>query len=376
MASPRLPLLLPLLLVLAFSLAPSLSLHGSAVAHSISGIEVSDSDIDSYLRGSASNEGDSAAVAVPAAEEHEGRKLQQQVACGKDSIRITNRFISDNMNGSATYQLFIKNICPEDVIGRLVFWNCDIDSIFSAGNLNFQTGKPLFNSCCKPRGRNFCELAVNTAVNGVQLPAGREFKVLYMNTKPVYPCVQQLTFRNGRMASSRLPLLLPLLLVLGLSVAPSLSTHGSALAPSISASDVSDGDIDRYVSGIANSEAESTAVAVPGAEEHVRRSLQRQQVSCDQNSILVTNRVVSDQGNGTKVVQLHQALTLQTFHSRTTTHGAFSHSILTFSLVPLSSTIPVDPQRDSEALKVALECLKEAGSVTAWGSYPNVARRT
>ncbi|CAI5503570.1 unnamed protein product, partial [Closterium sp. Naga37s-1] len=32
--------------------------------------------------------------------------------------------------------------------------------------------------------------------------------------------------------------------------------------------------------------------------------------------------------------------------------------------------------RDSEALKVALECLKEAGSVTAWGSYPNVARRT
>ncbi|CAI7827587.1 unnamed protein product, partial [Closterium sp. NIES-54] len=135
------------------------------------------------------------------------------------------------------------------------------------------------------------------------------------------------------MASSRLPLLLPLLLVLGLSVAPSLSTHGSALAPSISASDVSDGDIDRYVSGIANSEAESTAVA-------------------------------------------HQALTLQTFHSRTTTHGAFSHSILTFSLVPLSSTIPVDPQRDSEALKVALECLKEAGSVTAWGSYPNVARRT
>ncbi|CAI5524090.1 unnamed protein product [Closterium sp. Naga37s-1] len=59
-----------------------------------------------------------------------------------------------------------------------------------------------------------------------------------------------------------------------------------------------------------------------------------------------------------------------------TTQEALSHSILTFSLIPPSSTVPVDSQRDSEALKVALECLKEAGSVTAWGSYPNVARRT
>ncbi|CAI5503568.1 unnamed protein product [Closterium sp. Naga37s-1] len=102
MASSRLSLLLPLFLVLAVSLAPLLSPHGSAVAHSISGIEVRDGDIDSYLRGSASNEGDSAAVAVPGAEEHGGRKLQQQVACGKDSIRFTNRLVSDNMNGSAT----------------------------------------------------------------------------------------------------------------------------------------------------------------------------------------------------------------------------------------------------------------------------------
>ncbi|CAI5494521.1 unnamed protein product [Closterium sp. Naga37s-1] len=103
MASSRLPLLLPLLLVLALSLAPSLSTHGSALARSISASDVSDGDIDSYLRGSASNEGDSAAVAVPGAEEqHEGRKLQQQVACGKDSIRFTNRLVSDAMNGSAT----------------------------------------------------------------------------------------------------------------------------------------------------------------------------------------------------------------------------------------------------------------------------------
>ncbi|CAI5984802.1 unnamed protein product [Closterium sp. NIES-65] len=165
------------------------------------------------------------------------------------------------------------------------------------------------------------------------------------------------------MASSRLPLLLPLLLVLAFSVAPSLSTHGSALARSISASDVSDGDIDRYGSGIANSEAESTAVAVPGAEEHVRRSLQRQQVTCDQNSILVTNRVVSDQGKGTtKVIQL--------IIKNLCPYDVIGRDFLCYE------ANDVHVLRDSEALKVALECLKEAGSVTAWGSYPNVARRT
>ncbi|CAI5972270.1 unnamed protein product [Closterium sp. NIES-65] len=203
---------------------------------------VGDGDIDSYLRGSARNEGDFAAVAVPGAEEHEGRKLQKQVACGKDSIRFTNRLVSDNMNGSATYQLFIKNTCPEDVIG-------------------------------------------------------------------------------------------------------------------------SDGDIDRYGSGIANSEAESTAVAVPGAEEHVRRSLQRQQVTCEQNSILVTNRVVSDQGKGTtKVIQL--------IIKNLCPYDVIGRDFLCYE------ANDVHVLRDSEALKVALECLKEAGSVTAWGSYPNVARRT
>ncbi|GJP29409.1 hypothetical protein CLOM_g16675 [Closterium sp. NIES-68] len=47
----------------------------------------------------------------------------------------------------------------------------------------------------------------------------------------------------------------------------------------------------------------------------------------------------------------------------------------TAGLIPIALKPALD-KRDSEALKVALECLKEAGSVTAWGSYPNVARRT
>ncbi|CAI5471752.1 unnamed protein product [Closterium sp. Yama58-4] len=231
MASSRLSLLLPLLLVLAVSVAPLLSLHGSAFARSF---EVIDGDIGSYL-GTANNEGNSSAVAVPGAEEDGARRgLQEYVACGKNSIRFTTRPISDNLNGKYTYQLTIKNMCPEDIIGRLVFWNCDI----------------------------------------------------------------------GGMASSRRPLLLPLLLALAVSLAPSLSTQGSAFARSISASDVSDGDIDRFVNAGASNEEDSIAMAVPGAEEHVRRSLQSQKVSCDQNSILVTYRIISDQGNGTMVIQL------------------------------------------------------------------------
>ncbi|CAI5484878.1 unnamed protein product [Closterium sp. Yama58-4] len=47
----------------------------------------------------------------------------------------------------------------------------------------------------------------------------------------------------------------------------------------------------------------------------------------------------------------------------------------TTELIPIALKPALD-KRDSEALKVALECLKEAGTVTAWGSYPNVARRT
>ncbi|CAI7918123.1 unnamed protein product [Closterium sp. NIES-54] len=78
----------------------------------------------------------------------------------------------------------IKNLCPYDVIGRLIFWNCQMGTIFAAGNANFQTGKLLFNNCCKARGQNFCELAINTTDWGVQLRAGREFRVLQGGRAP------------------------------------------------------------------------------------------------------------------------------------------------------------------------------------------------
>ncbi|CAI5484876.1 unnamed protein product [Closterium sp. Yama58-4] len=199
MASSRLSLLLPLLLALALALAlaPSLSTHGSALARSISASDVSDGDIDRSVTATASSEGDSTAVAVPGAEEHVRRSLQsQKVSCDQNSILPTYRVISDLGNGTKVIQLIIKNLCPYDVIGRLIFWNCQMDTIFAAGNTNFQTGKLLFNKCCKARGQFFCELAINTTDGGVQLRAGKEFKVLYSGTRITHPCVQQIMFKN------------------------------------------------------------------------------------------------------------------------------------------------------------------------------------